>query len=181
MTLIESAYEALKTTFERHKKRVKDIEFNDDFDKFELYFNEEYDGFCKKHMKQKAKSLDRHKVAAIIVVAAMRAQLISSKEIAKSGYLNLITEKIITEVAFAWIKNELNLKISKNDPSLKVDSLSMPEAFSCDTPYFYIFCRNLYYSYNDNYLNVLELAEKLFLIEYIVVKEHKIPISYLKE
>ncbi|MCM1439752.1 MAG: hypothetical protein NC131_11225 [Roseburia sp.] len=181
MTLTESAYEALKNTFDAYKKRYKNIKFNDDYEKFDLYFNEEYDLFRKKYMIRGDEELDRHKVAALIIVAAMRSQLISCEGKVKSGYFNLQSENIIVDVAFAWIKNELNLLIMKKDPSKKVMKLIMPEAFACDTSYYNIFCRSLHYSYHENLLNVLELAEKLFLIEYIAVRENKIPISYLKE
>lgn len=143
--------------------------------------------FCKmytqimhSYMKDNVRELDRHKVASVMIIASIKAGVISYQENKlKPGTKSIAQEMIATEVALSWMLQRLNEKLTALCQRT-IEHYFMPEAFVCPTPYFEIFCRNLYYSNQGNKLNALDIADKLFLIEYITLCKNGIDPTLLK-
>ena len=79
------------------------------------------------------------------------------------------------------MQSQLNkILVDKNLQPIK--ALWFPKAVSCKTPYFEIFCRNLYFSNNSDKwgLNPLDIAEKLFILEYVTLEKAGIDPQILK-
>ena len=64
-----------------------------------------------------------------------------------------------------------------------IGKIWMPDALSCDAPYFEILCRNLFYAKSDAGWNInpLDMAEKLFILEYVTLEKNGIDPHILKE
>lgn len=151
------------------------------FDTFRQKFIELYGSIMKKYMKPGVFELDRHKVASIAIITSIEAEVISCKnEKADSGIVFLGQEMISTEVALTWMLRGLNAKLKESGQSAVIDRYLMPTAFACPTPYFEVFCRNLYFARINYQLNPLDIAEKLFLLEYITLLDKGINLELLQ-
>lgn len=155
---------------------------NDAYENFKKIFKDLYDEIRKAYMEKKEESLDRHKLASIIIVSILKSGCIKHQNpIDENNEIFFAPYVLATSVGMTFMQRELN-KTLKRKKKKMIQKLTFPDAFSCDTSYFDIFCRNLYYA-NDNKqygLNPLDIAEKLFLLEYIAVKNEKIDVNILK-
>lgn len=131
------------------------------------------------YMEDEKLPLDRHKIASIIIVSALTANVLESTN--ENGIF-LGNYILATEVALSYMLGELN-EILKEQEQKTVDSFFFPKAISCNTNYFRIFYRNLYYSQNNAEwgLNPLDMAERLFLLEYMTLVKNNINPEILKE
>ncbi len=84
-------------------------------------------------------------------------------------------------VAIDYMIASLNRKLKEKGKSIEVNGITYPVALSCKTPYFEICCRSLYYARKHYMLNELDIADRLFLLEYITLKDIGINPSILKE
>ena len=168
------------------KARVKilakyDICLNEDkHDIFVKFIENEYKDIQNEYMHKHNGFLDRHKVAAIIIVAILKNDIIFSKRSLSRGKIFLGSEIIATEVAFEWMLQQFNNRLKENNIDA-INKYVMPEAFACETSYFDIFCRGLYYSKERKTLSTIDIAERLFLIEYITILKENISPAALKE
>lgn len=145
------------------------------------------DAYIKEnYMKTSVKYLDRHKTSAIIIYAILKSECIKytgkiseDEEVFWGNYVIAVT------VGFNYMIDRLNAVLKKKDIKQRlIEKLWLPEiVFSCNVPYFLIFTRNLYYANTDENweINPLEIAEKLFLLEYITVEKKGINPAILKE
>lgn len=185
-SIINIFWDSLEKTVKYYRRSDKNIVLNiekkEDFykdvkkryyDLKDCYMTKETDNIKNANNEDKV-YLDRHKVAAIFIVSAIENNLIKySKEIDKSKFIGC--EMFITEVAWSWMVDKLNDSLKKtNKETPHIDNLFMPKAFACPTPYFDIFCRELFYANEANKLFELDIAEKLFLIEYITLLKNNI-------
>lgn len=161
----------------------KKIIFNLDKNKFEEFkksFTDLNNSIKDIYMKPNVNYLDRHKVASIIIVSILKTNLISYDGQISENKVFLGAELIATEIALSWmlkeLKKELTIIVENN-----VEHYFMPQAWTCDTPYFEVFCRNLYYAQKDYVLNPLDISEKLFLLEYITLLRNNINPDLLKK
>ncbi len=76
---------------------------------------------------------------------------------------------------------KLNEKLSAKGSKKKIEQFIFPDAQSCKTSYIDIICRNLYYARTDFQMNPLDLADRLFLIEYIALLKEGINPDILKD
>ena len=150
---------------------------------FEDRFNNLYNHILNDYMKDTVEALDRHKVASIITVALIEADVIKfigeipSEKKFFGNYL------VAASIGISYMQDRLNKKLIEKGEN-PIGKLWMPPyALSCDTPYFEIMCRNLYYSNNEFGwgLNPLEMADKLFILEYITLEKNGINPLILKE
>lgn len=135
----------------------------------------QYNRYKAKFMKPEVENLDRHKVAAILVVEGIALNLICCDDI-PAGRIFIGQEKILLSCAFQYIRRDFNsiIRHSSFDP---MKEFVLPNAFSCETKYIDIMCRNLMYTKEagtltdpEHALTVeMELAEKFFLLEYIAI------------
>ena len=164
-------------------EKAKEIYSNDDniiFDissekknKFDKAFREAYAVMKKKYMKEDVAALDRHKVAAIIICTIVEQNIINSK-IPDGDSVFLGSEMIALSVGLSYMQRSLNELLQDVSIPKIINGYHMPTAMACKTDYFDILARNLYFSKNDFMLNPLDLADKLFLVEYVTLKNEMI-------
>lgn len=182
MEYIKVFWDALNQIVEHHRKIDSYIKLNKDkYPRFESYATNLYENIKSKYMKPSTKSLDRHKLSAIMIVSAVENEVVSYDRAPNSNFVFLGCEMFAAEAALECMRKLLNDKLEEAHCDSKVERFYMPDAFACDTPYFDIFCRNLYYAKKDYQLNPLELSEKLFLLEYITIIKKDINTSYLHD
>lgn len=137
--------------------------------------DDQYNNYKTKFMKPEVKNLDRHKVAAILVVEGISLNIIHCDKIPEEQVF-IGQEKILLTYALRYIMRDFNNIISGSGFE-HMKQFVLPEAFSCKTKYIDIMCRNLIYARkagmlaNSEFsLNIeMELAEKFFLLEYIAI------------
>ena len=153
-------------------------------DAFQEEFESSYKFIKNNYMQEEVSQLDRHKVAAIIVISFIESQAIRPKKTMKEGETLVFMGDyyISLQLGLAYMLNRLNDKLKEKN-SVTVEKYVMPEAMSCGTNYIDIMARNLYFANNNRNwrLNPLDLADRFFLLEYITLIENKIDISLLKE
>lgn len=131
-----------------------------------------------KYMAEEKSPLDRHKVAAIIMIAIVKSDILTSS---KEGRF-LGNYILATEVGLSYMLKELNDKLAEKGKK-KIDEFYFPQAMSCPTDYLKIFYRNIYFANTNTEwsLNPLDMAERLFLLEYLTLEKNKIDPSILRE
>lgn len=154
---------------------------NEKYNDFEKKFISLYEEISVSYMKHNGESLDRHKVAAILMISIIEAKVLSLKEEIK-GYIFFGNYVLAVDTGLNYMLAELNKQLENKKIDL-INNYFFPNAMACDTDYYRIFYRNLYYSdINEKWsLNPLDIADKLFLIEYLTLKENNIDPSFLKE
>lgn len=177
--IIDAYWSELKNTAIYYQKKNKNIVFNDNlYQEFYDTFKELYHAIRNVYMKDDVTALDRHKVAAVMIVTTIKTNVISYKAELQEKQNFLGSEMFSTEVALSWMLDALNKRLIALGKS-PISSYYMPKAFSCDTPYFEIFTRNLFFTHRDYELSPLDVSEKLFLLEYITLLENNIAPSIL--
>lgn len=156
----------------------KDFIFEKDkYDEFHDYFKKTYYYIKDRYMSDKVEYLDRHKVAALLVICVLEKKVIYHN--ATNGRFFIGAELLALRAALAYMLMKLNEKLKPHNE--KIEVIEFPEALSCDTKYLEIMCRNLYHAKNDYQLNPLDLAEKLYLLEQYWLLKAKIDPQLLKE
>lgn len=125
-------------------------------------------------------ALDRHKVTAIITISGIESDFVSMNEVA-SGVTFLGKEVVSLSVALSFMQATLNAQLKSVGIDKEIKEFIFPKAWTCNTDYFDIMVRNLYYSQQYWKMNPLELAEKFFLIEYITLEKYGIDTEVLRE
>lgn len=181
---IKRTWDLMMTTVDEHKKITPEIDCNEScFGAYEKLFNDWYSYIKKNYMEEDVEFLDRHKVSAIIIISILQSDaVICSKEIVDNEIF-IGQYLVAVSVGMTYMLNRLNSVLLKK---LKrpIDELWMPKTvFSCNVPYFEIFCRNLYFAHNEKKwgLNPLGIAKELFLLEYITIEKKGIDPYTLKE
>ena len=154
----------------------KDAMFVDEsvYDEYIKKCNDAYTNCKRNEMSNDVVNLDRHKVAAILVIEALKLQVIKRKD-GKTGDSNdeffIGPQKILLISAIHYLAQEINHYLDNNKYRLpQMQQFIMPKAFSCNTGYVNIMSRQLRNELDADKLYVLSLAEKFFLLEYIAIK-----------
>lgn len=178
--IVNALWNALRDTVNHYQEDDEYISFDDEkFLDFKKSFEDLYNNIKDKYMKHNVKTLDRHKVAAVMIVSSLQSNAVSyTKKIGSRHFFG--EEMFSTEVALNWMLDALNERLTELGQK-RIEVYHMPKAFACDTPYFDIFCRNLYYAEQHYKLNPLDIAEKLYLLEYITLLQNGIDPSKLCE
>lgn len=169
---IERTWELLKSTVEQISKQTPGVVLNtDSYKEFDDYFRKTYNKIKKDYMASNVKNLDRHKVASIIIVSILESKAIMYQGEIEQGKEFFGQYLIATSVGITFMQYELNVLLLEKGQNT-ISKLYFPDPLSCDTPYFEIFCRNLYFANCNNEwgLNPLDIAEKLFLLEYLTLE-----------
>ena len=148
------------------------VKFQNNFEQFTHSYVEQYKYILDNYMKDKKESLDRHKVAAIIIIAIIETEILKPKTPDENFTGNYA---LAVDVALNYMLDEINEIFKKNDTQ-QIEGYIFPKATTCKTEYYKIFYRNLYYIDKNRKwtLNPLDVAERLFLLEYITLLENKI-------
>lgn len=161
-----------------------EIQLNEgSYDVYKEKFNYWYYKIKNDYMKQDVNFLDRHKVAGIIIVSILQSNIITCTEPVKANKIFIGQHLIAGSVGITYMQDRLNEQLIEKGKQ-PVERIWMPECiFSCDVPYFDIFCRNLYFAEIEKEwgLNPLEIAKELFLLEYVTIEKHGINPVILKE
>lgn len=138
----------------------------------------EYNRCKETTMNNKVVNLDRHKIAAILVIQAMNMRVI--KRVDNRDYAEADTEdkyfigpqKILVICAIHYLAQEINrILVFHGDNISQMTKFPLPKAFSCDTEYIDIISRLLRNELDENKLFILSLSEKFFLLEYIAIRD----------
>lgn len=157
--------------------------------RFNISKKDMFEGLCKKiysnllqYMEDKDKPLDRHKMAAIFMISVIKAEVLDATKTQDVFVANYV---LGAEVGFSYMRKALNERLEERlgDETKSIEKFFFPQANSCPTDYFRIFYRNLYYANTNNEwnLNPLDIAERLFLLEYLTLEHNGIQPSILKE
>ena len=133
---------------------------------FENEFMALYHKIVSNYMLEGTETLDRHKVAAIIMCSVIKSDLLEAEQGGHTSKIFLGNYILATDCGFAYLLKELNMKLNE-----------------CDMMEIKIFYRNLYFADNseDWHLNPLDIAERLFLLEYMTLEKNGIAPDILKE
>lgn len=170
--LIDAVWEDVEIVAETMHEKNKKIKL-DKAKKQNLinYFNYNLD-IVKKYMYNPKEHLDRHKMAAIIIISLVKAKPLEYPDDEKDDKIFVGNYVMASEIGLAFMREQLNeILIKKNE--MLVSKYFFPESWTCDNDYFRVFYRNLYYSDQNSEwgLNPLDIAEKLFLLEYLTLSK----------
>jgi len=154
------------------------------FENFDYYENLIFDNFM-----QRDDPLDRHKIAAIIVCAILRANLvgITAKAEDKHGAYKdenafLANEKLALSTALSHMLSQLELEFENGDIPYKemISEYILPRPISCSRSFDEVLCRDFYYAKKHFKLNPLTLANIFFMIEAYTFEVCKIDMDVAK-
>lgn len=177
---IEFAWKSIRQECERFQKDDSSIVFNESqYDTFSSLFREQYNSIMNRFMKETTE-LDSHKQAAIITISALKAHIVEHE--VDEGVISIVPQLIAINVGLSYMNDRLNENLTKKHIK-EIAQYTLPIAVACDTPYIEIMSRILYYEQYeaDMDFNVMELADRYFLIEYINLMQHRIEPYLLKQ
>lgn len=181
--LISKTWEVIKQGYLEGRESYPALEFHEEnFQAFEGNFEKRYNDIIKKFMRPDTKALDSHKQAAIITVSCLESKIINHP-LEDDNKISIVPQLIAVNAGLSYMADCLNEVLKREKIEKKIDKYYLPVAMTCDTPYQEIMCRLLYYEQDGGYgisFNVLELADRYFLLEYINLLQYGIEPSQLK-
>lgn len=191
-TVIRKAWNALKYTCEQIEKNAC-VSFRDEnYPKFEEYFEKYYKLLLSEFMTTETTELDEHKQAAVIVISAIQSNAI--QQTTEDGKIGLAQYAVALNVGLSFLLDRINERISDKKVDVgngrRIEEFNLPYPLACDTPYFESLCRMLYFenggaekegiNYQMSY-NIVEWADRFFLLEFILLLQNKINPWRLRE
>ena len=160
--------------------RDDNIKINESKSEFSSTFEVLYNTISNKYMQSPSEALDRHKIASIFMVSIIKSNMLEEKK--KSNLIFLGNYILATDCGLLYMMFELNKRLLEKNKEV-LNKYVFPSAMSCETDYYRIFYRNLFYSDNNSEwkLNPLDIAERLFLLEYITLEKNGINQNVLRE
>lgn len=177
---IEFVWKAIKSECEKFQNEDPTIKFNDQkHDAFKNLFTDYYDNIMDRFMRDTTE-LDSHKQAAIITISCLESNIVEHK--VESDQISIVPQLIAINVGLSYMNDRLNEVLSKKHIR-QIDQYDLPIAIACDTPYIEIMSRMLYYEQHEEDIsfNILELADRYFLLEYINLIQQGIEPDLLKQ
>lgn len=181
--IIDVAWNAIKEGYRACSKHCSGLIFHEEkYGEFARLFEKQYNDVLKRFMKEGTTALDTHKQAAILTISCLEANVIEH-ELNNPDQISIAPQLIAVNVALSYMKDCINDVIKRKGFGKHIDKYYFPVAIACETPYEQIICRILYHEQNepDMSFNVLELADRYFLLEYITLLYRGIEPSLLKE
>lgn len=186
---VENFWRALENSYDSWSKKENGstLSFhserkNDFFESFSRYYNIIKNQF----MTPETKGLDAHKQSAIMVISSLETNII--EQLQEEGKVALGAQAVILDVALSYLEKSINNKLK--GIGVKTVRLKLPTALACETSYFNILRRILYYEdprvkrddsfYKMSY-NVIEWADRFFLLEYITLLNNGIDPQLVKD
>lgn len=181
--IIKFAWKEIQSLYEQYRITYPELIFHEE--KYELFnnlFNTKYNDIMDRFMKDGTEALDPHKQAALLTICCLESYIIEH-ELKNTEQLSIIPQLIAIIVGLKYMLDCLNKKLLEKGIIKKIKEYYFPIAIACDTPYIEIMCRLLYHEQNqsDMSYNVLELADRYFLLEYITLLQRRIEPSLLKD
>ena len=179
--MIDNIWDLLTVEYTKYNTKNPNFKFNENKKaEFESVFKKKYNHIITEYMDDSVNELDRHKVSALIIISLLEVNAISIENL-DSDFVFVGNELLALKVGLAYMVQKLNEKLVERNIEKQIGEFVFPVAQSCKTPYIDIMCRNLYYAKNDYVLNPLDLADRLFLIEYITLLKENINPDILKD
>lgn len=138
---------------------------------------------AENYMQTHIDGLDRHKQVAILIISAIKADPVRVKVDLPDDRI-FVWQTVVVACGLSYMLNQLNIVLrSRGYTGNAITEYSLPIAFSCDTDYLNILGRNiLYIQKHDGWeLNPVDLANTLFLLEYITLIKSNLDLTILKE
>ncbi len=179
--LINAIWENVEIAVKVMQVNNNRIKFFENKKDFEDNFNDNLK-IVKEYMHNPEENLDRHKVAAIIIIALLKTQILECSENEEDDKRFVGNYVLATEVGLSYMREQLN-EILKSKFGILIDRYFFPKSWTCDNDYFRVFYRNLYFAdRRDEWgLNPLDIAERLFLLEYITLSKKNIDMTKLRD
>lgn len=187
----EKMWQAIQESFDfwNQKEKSQQLIFHSERkEKFIEAFAEHYEFIMDNFMTTETKALDTHKQVAIMLVSAWEANAIEQVS-CEEGQIPLGCQAVLLDVAFSYLEQSINKKLE--DIKVRPIKLRLPKALACDTSYFNILRRMLYYELvlegeqnNKGYCmayNILDWSDRFFLLEYITLLENGIDPMLIKD
>lgn len=184
MTAIkESLWASFKNEAERLVENNKDLEFYaDKKSEFDKEFDALYGLIMEQCMAKDVDNLDAHKQASIGAIVFSKIAPIGSKVAISDDEVFIVNESLGLSVALSCMQDYLNTRLQRNGKNTLDKPYDMPEPINCNDNFFFIMCRTMYYNKLNGIIDktVLNLADILFLIEYITLQNNNISLDDLK-
>lgn len=132
---------------------------------FQKIFEEIYDKIKSKNMRNEVVFLDRHKVAAIIICSVIKTKIIECRSI-DDNKVFLGNYWLALSAGLSYLQYELNQMLQEQG-KLPIKEIIFPDIMYGKSSYKENLINMLYYSDLEDSLNVLELANIMFLLEKI--------------
>lgn len=181
--IVNRAWETIEDGYNKYHKNYPSLIFHKESQMdFINIFTEKYEEIMHRFMKSETNALDSHKQAALLTISCLEANVIEH-DLKNQNQISIIPQIIALNVGLSYMKNCLNDILKEKKIGKSIEKYYLPVAIACNTPYEEIICRILYHEQNepDMSFNVLELADKFFLIEYINLLQHGIEPYLLKD
>lgn len=179
--LVDNLWDIVEKEYKKYEEKDSNFIFaKDKQDEFKKQVDLLYKDIKRQYMLPTVKHLDRHKMAACIIIKMLEMDIISYKKVS-SEYLFIGAELIALKVGLSYMRAKVNEKLAERKVIRRMKRFTFPEAQACETPYIEIICRNLYYAKRDFVFNPLDLADRLFLLEYISLQKQRINPNRLKD
>lgn len=146
---------------------------------FQKNFEEFYDTIKDQNMTKEVVFLDRHKVASIIICAVIKTKVLEYK-ILEENKVFLGNYHLALSAGLSYLQYELN-QILKESGKLPINRFTFPNALYGDKSYKDNLICKLCFSYEKNGLNVLDLADIMFLLEYINLLQNGISLPGISD
>lgn len=178
---MKQAIEQTWATIQEACDQQEQLEIRTDIDAkaaYSKYFSQNYRMIQANFMSKDTDSLDVHKQAAIVAISMLEAQVIKQNSDCSEGQIPIGQYVVALNVALSLLQHDINARLEDSEYSDKHPTISMPIVFACDTPYFEIMCRMLYHEdparskdtgWGGLRYNVLEWADRFYLLEYITI------------
>lgn len=181
--IIQEAWVAIMEEYKDYRNNYPELIFhNDKKMKFNQTFHDGYKKIMDEFMIEETTILDSHKQAALLIICFLEANVIEHP-LDEKDEISLVPQMIALNIGLSYMLLCLNDRLEKHGIKKKIVRYYMPVATACDTPYPEILCRILYqeqHFLNMNF-NVLELSDRLFLLEYVNLLQYGIEPYLLKE
>lgn len=189
-SLTDKIWEVIGENSEQMKRQYPSLVFHGDKkEEFDREFKRQYKETMSRFMTDSTKELDSHKQAAIIIICCLKIGVVEYPEDAPEHNadretISLVPQIIAVNTGLSFMQSYLSERLREKKIPTKVEQYYFPVAFACNTPYGNSMCRILYYEQHKEHgmdFNVLELADRLFLLEYINLLQYGIEPTLLKE
>lgn len=180
--IINVAWEAIENAYNGYKEIYTTLIFHSDkFGEFEQTFNKRYEDIKTRFMKEQTNTLDSHKQAAILTISCLESKVIEHK--VDNNKISIVPQMIAINIGLSYMKDCMNRTLKKKGWKVQIEKYYFPLAIACTTPYGEIMCRILYHEQreDDMNFNVLELADRYFLLEYITLLQLNVEPITLRE
>lgn len=180
--IVDEAWSAITEMYEMYKISYPLLVFHNDKKKdFDKLFKAEYKNIMDRFMTEETDKLDSHKQAALLIICFLKLRIIEHS-LDNKDEISIVPQLIAVNTGLSYMLTCLNDRLKEKNIKKKIERYYMPIATACDTPYPEILCRILYQEQHepDMDFNILELSDRLFLLEYINLLQYGIEAQSLK-